>query len=130
MHLDMLPEEVEKMLNYANELMEIAEQEAERSYEDVVTHIICVNSRLALSNYLNGFLMRNDVVSPQPASLDVLLDKCRQIDARFNEIDLAPVHCSCQVDGEDYCLEVEQVEDCLKVAQHARSVVMSNAPGF
>ena len=126
----MYPEEVDKLLKYANELLEVAEQEADRSYEDVVTHVICVNSRLALSNYLNGFLMRNDVIIDQPSSLDDLLERCRQIDARFNEISLAPVSCSCQVDGEDYCLEVEKVEDCLRVAQHARSVVMSRPPGF
>lgn len=126
----MLPEEVEKLLLYANELLEVAEQEAERSYEDVVTHVICVNSRLALTNYLTGFLLRQDVQNKEPQSLDQLLEQCRRYDARFDEIDLSPVNCSCQIDGEDYCLEVEQVEDCLKVAQHARSVVMANTPGF
>ena len=126
----MLPREVEKLLNYANELLEAAEHEADRSAEDVVTHLICTNSRLSLTNYLTGFLYTQDVKPSEPVSLQSLLDQCREHDARFEQIDLTPINCRCQTEGDDYCLDLDQVEDCLKVAQLTRSVVMANTPGF
>ena len=126
----MLPREVEKLFTYANELLEAAEHEANRSAEDVVTHLICTNSRLSLTNYLTGFLYQQDEKPEAPISLQSLLDQCREHDARFDQIDLSPVNCRCQTEGDDYCLDLDKVVDCLKVAQLTRSVVMAKIPGF
>jgi len=126
----MLHDEVDKMLEYANELLGSAEQEMERSHEDVVTHLVCMNSRQSIANYLAGFLIQRKAGVPKPVTLQGLLDKCKEVDARFDTIDLSPIHCRCQSEDNDYCLEHSQVEDCMRIAQQARSIVMHQTPGY
>jgi len=126
----MLHDEVDKLLDYANELLAAAEHEMERSHEDVVTHLVCMNSRQSIANYLAGFLMQKKVTVPQPVTLQKLLDSCKEVDARFETIDLSPIHCRCETDDKDYCLQHTQVEECMRIAQQARSIVMHQTPGY
>ena len=126
----MLHEDVDKMIEYANELLSAAEHESERSEEDVVTHMICVNSRQSIANYFAGFLVKQGVAPTQPVTMQGLLDQCKEIDALFDQIDLSPIHCRCKTDDNDYCLAMDQVKECLSVAQHARSIVMKDTARF
>ena len=126
----MLHDEVDKLLEFANELLDRAENEAERSAEDVVTHLICTNSRQSIANYLAGFLMQRNIPVQQPVTLQGLLDQCKEVDARFESMDMAPIHCRCKTTDDNYCLDNEQVDQCMSIAQQARSIVMSDTPGF
>jgi len=126
----MLHEEVDKMIEYANELLSAAEHESERSEEDVVTHLICVNARQSIANYFAGFLIKQSVTPVQPVTLQGLLDQCREIDALFDQIDLKPINCRCDASDDGYCLAMNQVTECLSIAQHARSIVMKDTPRF
>ena len=126
----MLHEEVDKMIEYANELLSAAEHESERSEEDVVTHMICVNSRQAIANYFAGFLIKQDVTPVKPVTIQGLLDQCKEFDALFDQIDLSPIHCRCKTNDDDYCLAMDQVKECLSIAQHARSIVIKDTPRF
>lgn len=126
----MLHEEVDKMIEYANELLLAAEHETERSEEDVVTHLICVNARQAIANYFAGFLVKRGITPTQPISIQGLLDQCKEIDALFDQIDLHPIHCRCKSTDDDYCMAMDQVKQCLSIAQHARSIVMKDTPRF
>jgi hypothetical protein len=123
-------DEVDKLLVYAGELLNRAEEETERSQEDVVTHLICTNARQSVVNYFAGFLMQRDVAIAQPVSLQGLLDQCKEYDDRFDAIDLTPMYCRCETHNDDYCLELDQVMECIRIAQWARSVVMEEAPGY
>ncbi len=118
------------LFSIAEELLLAAEHENERSEEDVVTHLICANSRQSLSNFLAGFLLRREIEIEHPVSISSLLEQCKCVDARFDSIDLTPIHCRNQTHDRDYCLEPEQVDACIKVAQHARSIVISDTPGY
>lgn len=118
------------LISMAEEFLSSAEHEMERSEEDVVTHLICANSRQSLSNFLAGFLLRRDIDIEHPVTLVSLLEQCKSVDARFDSLDLIQVHCRNQTNDRNYCLEPEQVDVCIKVAQQARSIVMSDAPGY
>jgi hypothetical protein len=126
----MLQDEVDRLLSYADELLVAAEEETQRSEEDVVTHLVCMNSRQSLVNYFAVFLMRHKVTLTQPLTLQSLLDQCKRIDARFEEIDLSPMHCRCETHDNDYCLATDQVKKCMRIAQWARSIVSEETPGF
>lgn len=126
----MLHGDVDKMIEYANELLSAAEKESERSAEDVVTHLICVNSRQSIANYFAGFLIKQGMTPAQPVTMQGLLDQCKEIDALFDQIDLSPIQCRCQTHDEDYCLGMDQVKECLNIAQHARSLVMKDTARF
>jgi hypothetical protein len=114
----------------AQELLAAAEHEDERSAEDAVTHLICTNSRLSLSNFLAGYLIRRQIAVHRPVTLARLLEQCKMLDARFDSIDLTPVHCRHEAHDKDYCLETEQVDACLRIAQQARDIVMTDTPAY
>ena len=126
----MLHDEVDKLLEFAGELLDRAEDEADRSKEDVVTHLIFNNSRQAIANYFAGYLMQKKLHVHKPVTLQGLLDQCKEVDARFETIDLAPIHCSCKTTDDNYCLDNEQVDQCMEIARQARAIVMSETPGF
>ncbi len=126
----MISNETDILLALADELLAAAEKEKERAEEDVVTHLVCANSRLSLSNFLTGFLHRQHITVHRPASLAGLLEQCISVDPRFEYLDLTNVECRFETDGEDYCLDLGHVDACLKVAQQARSIVMSETPGY
>ena len=126
----MLHDDVDKLLEYAEELLSTAERESERSGEDVVTFLICSNARQATVNYLAGFLMQRNINVEQPVSLQGLLDQCSKVDARFENVDSGPMYCRCETHNDDYCLDVDQVNKCMRIAQWARSIVMEDTPGY
>lgn len=114
----------------ANELLTAAEAEQQRAEEDVVTHLICSNSRLALSNFMAGFLIRRQIPVHHPVTMARLLEQCKAIDARFDSIDLTPVHCRHETHDKAYCLETLQVDACIQIAQQARDIVMTETPAY
>jgi hypothetical protein len=114
----------------ADELLVQAEHEGEKAEEDVITHLICHHSRLALANYLAGFLLRKDVPVHHPVTLSVLLEQCRALDARFDQVDLSPVHCRHETHDFKYCLDALQVDACLRVAQQARNIIKTDSPAY
>lgn len=123
-------DEVDKLIAYAGELLDRAEEETQRSEEDVVTHLICTNARQSVVNYFAGFLMQRGTAIAQPVTLQGLLDQCKEHDARFNSIDLTPMYCRCETHNDDYCLDMDQVIQCMRIAQWARSVVTEETPGY
>lgn len=114
----------------AQHLLAAAEHEDERSAEDAVTHLICTNARLSLSNFLAGFLIRRQIPVHHPVTLVHLLEQCKALDDRFASIDLTPVHCRHETHDKDYCLEIAQVGACLRIAQQARDIVMTDTPAY
>ncbi|MDX1406494.1 MAG: hypothetical protein R3330_00125 [Saprospiraceae bacterium] len=123
-------DEVDQLLQQAEELFQAAEREKERSEEDVVTHLLCVNSRQSLVNYLAVFLMRRNIPLGQPVTVDGLHRQCCEVDARFEALDLSPVHCRCQTHDNDYCLDLGQVQQCMDAARQARAIVTQQVPGY
>jgi hypothetical protein len=109
----------------AQEMLAAAEREQERSAEDAVTHLICT-----LSNFLAGYLIRRQIPVHHPVTLARLLEQCKMLDARFDSIDLTPIHCRHEAHDKDYCLETTQVDACLLIAQQARDIVMTDTPAY
>lgn len=114
----------------ANEFLSAAEHENERAEEDVVTHLICANSRQSISNYLAGFLIRREIPVSHPVSLTSLLEQCKTIDARFEHLDLNHLECRFDTQDRQYCLDHEHVDACLRIAQQARDMVLSDTPPY
>ena len=114
----------------ADDMLVQAQHEGEKAEEDVITHFICHHARLALANYLAGYLLRKDVMVHHPVTLTALLDQCRQLDARFDHLDLTPVHCRLETHDFKYCLDAQQVDACLRVAQQARDIIKADSPAY
>jgi hypothetical protein len=126
----MMNYEPETIIKIAEALIEAAEREKERADADVVNYLICSNSRQALSNFLIGFLLRENIEVKIPTSTASLLEQCQSIDARFELLNLAPMHCKFDTHDREYCLDHKHVGACLELAQMARSIVRSDSPSY
>lgn len=107
----------------ADQMLLAAEAEINRSAEDVVTHLVCHNSRQSIVNYLTGYLLEKGASLPHPLTLAALQENCSAVDPRFKTLDLSPIHCRFDVTDNDYCLSVQKVEECLGIARRAGELV-------
>lgn len=107
----------------ADQMLMAADAEMNRAAEDAVTHLICHNSRQSIINYLQGFLLKRGVAPAQPVTVIGLLEQCAEIDPRFRNIDISPIHCRFEANEGDYCLGMKAVEGCFKIARQAEKLV-------
>ena len=120
----------DSFLRIAEDLLLAAEHEQERADEDVVTHLICSNSRQSILHFLEGYLLNRNIPIDQPMTIASLQRQCRTIDARFEELSLDDIQCRFESHDRYYCLEHDHVDACLKTAQHVRSIVLEDTPGY
>ena len=123
-------EKADVLISSAEEFFHSAQNESLRSHEDAVTHLICHHSRQSIMNYLQGFLLRNDIAPQSPPTMAGLLEQCRGYDARFDLVDISPIDCRFETHDRDYCLEKGKVDSCFEAAKQVRNIITADAPGF
>lgn len=116
------------LINEADQLLDMAVEELQRSKEDVTAYMVCHNSRQSIINYLASFLIKNEVEIKQPATIASLMDQCRLIDNRFQSLDISQIFCRHEESDEEYCLNVEKVSDCLRIAKQTRDIAVDESP--
>lgn len=94
-----------------------------RAEEDVIAHSVCFNSRQAILNYLTFFLFSHGVRPEPPITMAGLMEQCRAIDSRFEDLSLASIECRHDKAEKEYCLSTDQVGLCFKVAEQARKFI-------
>ena len=119
---------IDILISEADRMMEAAKAEINRSREDVTAHLVCMNSRQSILNYLLSFLHKNGVELRKPVTMASLLEQCSGVDARFELIDLTPINCRNKVDHSDYCLDVDVVGECLQIAKQTRAIALDESP--
>jgi hypothetical protein len=122
-NIDILISEADQMLNTAKE-------ELQRAEEDVAAYMVCHNSRQSITNYLAAYLIKNNTELKQPVTMASLMDQCRDLDARFDLVDISQIFCRHDEGGEGYCLNVEKVTDCLRIAQQTRGFAIGESPAY
>ena len=123
-------EKADVLISSAEEFFNSAQAESMRSHEDAVTHLICHHSRQSILNYLQGFLLKNDIFPESPPTMAGLLEQCRNCDARFDMVSLSPIDCRFDTEHKNYCLEKGKVDSCFESAKQVRNIVTSSSPGF
>ena len=113
------------ILKEADFLLQSASEELEASENDLLTYQACNNSRESIRKYLSSYLAKHEVEVKQPVTLAGLLEQCKAIDQKFALIDLSGILCRHDATYEDYCLDVEKVNQCVKIAEQTRKIVMS-----
>jgi hypothetical protein len=126
----MQTQNVDILINEADQLLNTAEEELQRSEEDVTAYLVCHNSRQSIINYLASYLIKNGVELKQPATMASLMDQCRTVDGRFDLIDISQIFCRHEEHNEDYCLNVEKVSDCLRIAKQTRGITINESPAY
>ena len=121
---------VDVLINEADQLLDKAVEELQRSEEDVIAHMVCHNSRQSIVNYLASFLIKNGEQLKEPVTMASLMDQCRAVDGRFELVDISQIFCRHDVEDEEYCLNVDKVADCLRIAKQTRGIAINEAPGY
>ena len=124
----MEPTKIDQLISASDELLEQASEELLRAEEDVNAHMVCLNARQALVNYLMAFLHQNKEEPRKPVTIVSLMDQARQLDDRFGLIDLTPIACRHKEDPGDYCMDVDTVSECLRIARQIKAISLDDTP--
>jgi HEPN domain-containing protein len=102
--------------NKAQENLKGANEELFKPEEDVVTYLVCKNSQFAIENYLKGYLTLRGFETHDKETMESLLDRCRSLNNKFNQIDLSTIECKAHKIDSKYCQDVNKVSSCFDTA--------------
>lgn len=115
--------ESQVLYSEADQLLRAADMEINRAEEDAVTHLICHNSRQSIVNYLKGYLLLRGAEPIEPVTMAGLLKQCSKIDTRFKDLDFSQIQCRFESQDKDYCLDLETVGECFRIARKTEELV-------
>lgn len=118
------------LISEADRMIKTASDEMMRAHEDVTAHMVCINARQSILNYLISYLQKNNEELKEPITMAGLLEQCRSIDGRFELVDLTPINCRNKSEHDDYCLHVGTVGECLKIAKQIRAIALADHPAY
>jgi len=100
----------------ADDLLRKANEELYKPQEDIVSFLVCKNTLFAIENYLKGYLSKRGYETKNEASLDLLLERCRLLDKKFNQINLSVIDCSTDHQNHTFCEDAHKVNSCFEKA--------------
>jgi len=114
-----------KLLQRASNQLEIANEEINRPSEDVVCYSICFRAKCSLTDLLISYLIINDIDSSAANNLEDLQKMCSAIDKNFADLEFASMDCHpTKIKNEEhYCLGIERVKECLRIANRVKELV-------
>ncbi|PSL01711.1 HEPN domain-containing protein [Cecembia rubra] len=108
-------------ISEAEEMLNIAQEELCRPEEDVVHYNVCKHAYKAIEKYLTGFLNNHGVHIQNSTSIKELLNQCRKIDAKFNELDLG--HLMDEDHADRLMVNLHTAMEFIKTAKQTRVLV-------
>ncbi|MCA6074039.1 hypothetical protein [Fulvivirga sedimenti] len=112
---------IQTTLESADELYYAAKEELCRPEEDVVPYMVCNNAYKSVGKYLTGYLLKKGIEIHSSMSPDVLLNLCRDVDSRFNDLHLSPLmHTD---NPEDVWVNMDTVRKFIDLATQTRMLV-------
>ncbi|NOQ91177.1 MAG: HEPN domain-containing protein [Flavobacteriaceae bacterium] len=104
--------------NTAKENLKGANEELFKPEEDVVSYLVCKNSQQAIENYLKGYLTLRGFETNENETLQSLLDRCKSLDSKFNQVDIETIDCKAHKMDSRYCQDVSKVSSCFDTADN------------
>ena len=95
---------------------------------DPPTDVICFHAHQAVEKLLKAFLVAHDVEFEKTHDLGILLDRCREIDQEFEELNEYAVSARYPGLWEEY--PAEEAEGALASAKRVRDFVLGRGPRF
>lgn len=113
----------ESTLTQADEWLAAAENEMCKPKEDVVDYLICNNAYKAVKCYLVSYLMAHGVtdIDREATHTKELLAKCREVDPKFNGLDLSQLDNKAK--GADIFMDLNTAKAFLGLAKQTRALV-------
>jgi len=116
-----MEQSIKSTLDKAEDFLSRAKSELYKPREDVVSYSVCQNAYYAIVNYLGSFLMDNGVEFQESSNVADLLSSCREIDAKFKDLHLAPLYHPTQ--SEDVWMNLDTANNFLAMAESTRKMV-------
>jgi hypothetical protein len=119
---------IDQMIYDGNKMLQRAMDEINRPEEDVVSLSVCKGAKLTLDLFMSAYLLKNNIDPTSMSSVSERYEKCKVLDPTFKDVNIYQLDCIDEngCDASRYCLSVNKVHDCLKVAEDIRTkVVMS-----
>ena len=107
--------------------LQYAEGELQRPSKDVVSISVCNTSRESMKAIMRVYLMSKGVNIQAQQSIRDYIDHCAAIDKEFATVDTSCIGCqhmdqkACE---SKYCLEHDDVDACLTVANRLKDLVL------
>ncbi|MCB0685065.1 MAG: hypothetical protein KDC53_01030 [Saprospiraceae bacterium] len=120
----MVNQHIQQLLAEGDELVHFAGNELARSRDDVVTFLACNNIKRGINFFLQAFIESYRRDPPQHPTPEGLLEMCTSIDSHFKDLDFKPLECAGEKGANNYCLDIDHVEECLVVAKETQSMVL------
>lgn len=113
-----MDEKSKNHFNTAKENLKDANEELFKPEEDVVSYLVCKNSQQAIENYLKGYLTLRGFETNENETLQSLLDRCKSLDSKFNQVDIETIDCKAHKMDSRYCQDVSKVSSCFDAADN------------
>ncbi len=113
-----MDEKSKNHFNTAKENLNNANNELFKPEEDVVSYLVCKNSQVAIENYLKGYLSLRCFETNKEETLQSLLNRCKSLDSKFNQVDIETIDCKAHKMDSRYCQDVSKVSSCFDAADN------------
>jgi hypothetical protein len=115
----------ENYLNEGNLLLNRAEEELNKPYDDVMTISVCQGTKLAIDNFFKAYLLKHQVKDVEQGDIMSRYEQCLSFKPEFSNFDFKSFECihdeKCSMSS--YCMSIEKVSECVKVAEGFRNIV-------
>ena len=116
-------QKIETMFEQANRLINSAQEELCRPEEDVVPYLVCRNAFLSVNKYLIGYLLMHEIDHNATMSLEILLEQCRAIDPKFNNLNLDSLYNANIHEYDDVWMDMNTVGEFIDLAKQTKNMV-------
>lgn len=107
----------------ADQMLRAAQRELLKSNDDTVPFMICSNARKSIANHLHAYLYDKGLEIPSSATLVELVNHCRKINPKFENIDIDTFFCGSESHDKNFCTDIKKVEACVEVAANVRDLI-------
>lgn len=108
----------------ADEMLHTAKEELCRPEEDVVHYMVCKHAYKAITKYMAGYLISQGQAVSHSSSISDLLDKCRNINPTFKNLNLNPL--LRQGNPEDLWINTNTAKEFIALATQTRNMIGLN----
>lgn len=116
------------MLALATLLLVQADNEGNRSEEDVVSSTMARNAIMAEVIMMKSYLQNEGVITDEPCRLELCHELCKNIDDRFSNLDVEMLHIAQNHTNSTTDVDLPTARKLVALAKHTASIIFSQSP--
>lgn len=106
--------------NNANQRFHEAQQELQKG-QSRDSHGTCMNCKIAMRQYLSAYLIDHGIEPGKFQTIHLLLEKCKQVDIDFEQLDLAAINCRFEQLNDDHCTDEKNLSACVETVRSIKN---------